>query len=111
MTYKLVFRIRERYFNQIVDGTKKIEYRRDVPFWQLRLANIFGKDAVQGYFQLSSSLSGVEIEAVFICGKRKHVRECRGVERIDTPSNFSEQGKQDVDTPTCLAFHLGDVVE
>ncbi|MFA5365398.1 MAG: hypothetical protein WC325_09495 [Candidatus Bathyarchaeia archaeon] len=107
---KFVFRIRKRYFDMIVAGTKKIEYRRDIPFWQTRLVNVFSKEAVQGNFQLSCSLSGIEAQAVFICGKRKHVRELTGVERLKTPEYFSEQGKKDVDTPTCLAFHLGEVV-
>jgi hypothetical protein len=52
-------------------------------------------------------LSGIEIEAVFICGKQIHRREVTGIERTLTPKYFSEQGKLDVNTPTCLAFHLG----
>jgi hypothetical protein len=108
MTAKLVFRIRKRYYDQIVVGTKTVEYRRDIAFWQVRIANIFSKEAIQGNFQLTAALSGCEIEAVFICGKRKHVRVCLGIERIPTPDYFSEQGKKDVNTPTCLAFHLGE---
>ncbi len=107
MVYKFVFRIRKRYFDQIVAGTKTVEYRRDVPFWQVRLANVFGEEAVEGNFQVACALSGVDAEGVFICGKRKHVREVTGVERLLTPTYFSEQGKKDVNTPTCLGFHLG----
>ena len=108
--YKLVFRIRKRYFDLIVAGTKEVEYRRDIPFWQVRLANIFGKESTKGDFQITPNLSGIEIEAIFICGKRKHTREVTGIERITTPDYFSEQGKQDVDTSTCLAFYLGSSV-
>jgi hypothetical protein len=107
---KFVFRIRKRYYDLIVAGTKKIEYRRDIPFWQTRIANIFSKEAIEGNFQLSCNLSGVEVQAVFICGKRKHVRELTGIERLKTPDYFSEQGKKDVNTPTCLGFHLGEVI-
>jgi len=107
---KFVFRIRKRYYDLIVAGTKKVEYRRDIPFWQTRIANIFSKEAIEGNFQLSCNLSGVEAQAVFICGRRKHVRELTGVERLKTPSYFSKQGKKDVNTPTCLGFHLGEVI-
>jgi len=108
---KLSFRIRKQYFDAIVKGEKLIEYRRDIPFWHVRLANVFSQEAIQGNFQLDPNLSGVEMEAVFICGKRIHRREITGIERIKTPAWFSNQGKHDVDTETCLAFHLGDATE
>ena len=95
----------------IVRGEKIVEYRRDIPFWRVRIANIFSKEAIQGMFQLAPALSGIEIEGVFICGSRIHRREIIGIERIKTPSFFSDQGKKDVDTPTCLAFYLGQEVK
>ena len=87
-----VFRIRKRYFDAIVAGEKRKEYRRDSEFWRKRL---------------KPSLD----TAVFICGKRVHRRKILSVTRQVTPTWFSEQGKKDVDTPTCLAFHLGSVIE
>lgn len=112
--YKFVFRIRERYFNQIIAGTKTVEYRRDVEFWQKRigtcLANIpriFEFQSKEKPFT-ASFFSFDKVLAVFICGKRKHTREIVGIERIKTPEYFSDQGKKDVNTPTCLAFHLGE---
>ena len=93
--YKFVFRIRERYFDLIVIGEKKIEYRKDKPFWVKRI--------------IKANQEGRGAQAVFICGKRKHVRWITFIERMKTPA-FSEQGKKDVDTPECFGFHLGDEV-
>lgn len=104
---KLCFRIREKYLHDIEKEIKRVEYRRDSPFWQKRLANIFGEEAVRGYFQITPMHSGIEIEGVFISGKKIHRREIVGIARIKTPDCFSDQGKKDVDTKTCLAFYLG----
>ena len=112
MAYKFVFRIRTRYYDQIVANTKKVEYRRDVKFWHIRIVNLF-YELNFGFYPVenpkvlfkSPSISGAL--AVFICGKRKHVRQLIGIERIVTPEYFSDQGKKDVNTETCLAFHLG----
>jgi len=87
---KAVFRIRKPYFNAIVKGEKSVEYRKFSKFWLKRLEN-------------------VDV-ALFICGKRKHCRKIVFVEQIQTPSFFSQQGKQDVNTASCFAIHLGDVV-
>lgn len=103
---KLVFRIRRQYFDAIVDGTKTVEYRRYIDFWLVRLGlRAYGLPLFRRY------PGKAEFEAVFICGKRSHYREILYVERIVTPDSFSEQGKRDVDTPTCLAFYLGDVIQ
>lgn len=89
---RLVFRIRKRYFDAIVSGDKEVEYRPDTPFWRSR---IDGK--------------AVNI-AVFICGKRIHRRTVWKIEKVDTPTTFSEQGKKDVPTKKCYAIYLGMVV-
>lgn len=98
MSRKLVSRVRKRYFDAIVSGDKQTEYRADTPFWRAR---IDGK--------------GVEGEDpwifVFLCGKRIHRREITLIQKINTPSWFSEQGKKDISTPKCYAIHLGKVVE
>ena len=91
----LVFRIRRQYFDQIVAGEKKIEYRRDSPFWKKAVGQPLGEP---------------KYTAVFICGKRVHRRRIIAIEKRATPDYFSEQGKKDVDTPLCFAFHLGDEV-
>lgn len=85
------FRIRKKYFDAIVSGKKTIEFRKDSEFWRKRLhcADI----------------------AVFICGKKVHRRKITAVITIPTPKWFSDQGKKDVNTTTCLAFYLGSVVE
>jgi hypothetical protein len=90
----LVFRIRKRYFDAIVSGEKRVEYRRASQFWRKR---IVGK--------------GETLDtAVFVCGKQVHRRKITEIEQIKTPSWFSEQGQKDVDTPTCFAIYLGSVV-
>lgn len=108
---KLSFRIRKQYFELIERGIKTVEYRKDIPFWHVRLTNLFSEEAIQGNFEITPMLSGVELEAVFICGKQIHRREITGISRIKTPEWFSDQGKKDVDTPTCLAFYLGSALD
>lgn len=95
----LVFRIRHQYFDAIRRGQKTIEYRRDSPFWQKRvekLEKVPNRDA-----WMPEKLIGV-----FICGKRVLRKRIIYIERIPTPDSFSEQGKKDVDTSNCFAFHL-----
>jgi hypothetical protein len=99
----LVFRVRKKYFDDIVSGEKNIEYRKDSPFWQKRVW--------EGKANCWRDLRGLGWVGVFICGKRVHRRELTRVERRQTPGWFSEQGKRDVDTPACLAFFLGKVVK
>ena len=91
---KLVFRIRKRYFDAIVSGEKTTEFRVDSAFWRSR---IDGK----------MKEGDPEWIAVFICGKRVHRRLITLIQKVDTPSWFSEQGKKDVSTKKCYAIHLG----
>jgi hypothetical protein len=109
---KLVFRIRTEYFDDIVAGQKTIEYRRDIEYWHKRIKTLgpsLNHDIsdLAWFFKVHCNN---EVAAVFICGKRKHTRQVRSIERIWTPDWFSGQGQQDVDTPTCLAFNLGEQV-
>jgi len=96
---KIVFRIRKRYFYAIMNGSKTIEYRRDSPFWQKRLEKLEKVPNREAWFPEN-------LIAVFICGKKVCTKRIIYIERLPTPNNFSEQGKKDVDTPTCLAFYL-----
>jgi hypothetical protein len=93
--YKFVFRIRRVYFDQIVFGTKTVEYRSASDFWRKRVLN-------------SNTGEYSKILAVFICGKLKHTRKIEHIKKIKTPG-FSEQGQKDVNTPECYAFYLGEV--
>lgn len=97
----LVFRIRKKYFDLIVEGHKNVEYRKDSPYWRKRFR--FNPE-----WPILHDLPKV---AVFICGKRVHRREIEDVHYVRTPSTFSEQGKQDVPSPFCFAICLGDVVK
>jgi len=90
----LVLRIRKCYFDAIVSGKKTTEFRRASPFWRKR---IVGK---------GEALDTV----VFICGKRVHRRKITLIQEIKTPLFYNIQGKNDVDTPTCFAVHLGKVI-
>jgi hypothetical protein len=115
---KLSFRIRKRYFDLIVKGEKTVEYRRDIEFWQIRIHHIFEKLLVPLLYPIANTkipfsfplTKEDNVLAVFICGKQIHRRIITKIERIPTPDYFSEQGQKDVNTPTCLGFHLGDVV-
>jgi len=123
VTKSLVFRIRKVYFDAIVKGEKAIEYRKDSAFWQKRVfgmsaskyCGVMGVDERKSHFDLTISSKEIterfsSLIAVFVCGKRVHRREITKIQRIKTPDYFSDQGKHDVDTPTCLAFFLGEVV-
>lgn len=89
---QIPFRVRKQYFDAIVKGDKTIEYRKFSDYWFDRLTEpIWGRQRV----------------AVFVCGKKVHRRLITEVHQIRTPTDFSEQGKQDVPTPTCFAIHLG----
>ena len=101
---RFVFRIRKPYFDDIVSGKKTVEYRQDSLFWEKRIAP--GNVQSDKPFLIALPVSQKFI-AVFICGKRVHRREITMIERIKTPEYFSDQGKKDVDTATCFAFHLG----
>lgn len=109
----LVFRTRLRYFEAIVSGEKIVEFRRNSPFWQKRVFGMTAKEFEDSggkpiEFPFKEEPKELMV-AVFICGKRVHRRIIEYIERRVTPIGFSEQGKKDVDTPLCLAFHLGDV--
>jgi hypothetical protein len=112
--HKFVFRIRQRYFDAIVAGTKTVEYRKDTKFWQVRIFHAvpcLGEVQVYDSRMLFSTPGDWNLAiAVFICGKRKHQRWIRKIKRMPTPPYFSEQGKKDVNTPTCLGFQLGEVL-
>ena len=95
---RLVFRIRKKYFDAIVSGEKMTEFRPDSPFWRSRIDNK-GKPNEPAWI------------AVFICGKRVHRREITLIQKVETPTGFSEQGKEDVSTPQCYAVHLGKEVK
>jgi len=91
----LVFRIRRKYFDAIVRGDKRTEWRKASSYWINRIA---GK--------------GLELDtAVFICGKKVHRRRIVGITFLPTPTWFSEQGKKDVNTPDCFAIELGSEIK
>lgn len=112
----LVFRIRKQYYEDIVIGKKVVEYRANTEFWQKRVFGMSESEMnlpgiVQTDFPFKWWVVSKHFErpliAVFICGKRVHRREIMAIERMPTPAWFSSQGKKDVNTPTCLVFHLG----
>jgi len=98
----IVFRVRKRYYDLIVEGDKTVEYRKDSRFWRkrLHLNRARARAHVYDYPEI----------AVFICGKRVHRRKITDIKRVRTPTTFSEQGKKDVPTLFCFAIHLGEEV-
>jgi hypothetical protein len=105
----LVFRIRKKYFDDIVSGKKTIEFRKDSLFWQKRIHTIVESCGVKLSETNIVFPEPSPIIGVFICGKRIHRRTVEQIVRMSTPS-FSEQGKKDVNTPFCFAFHLGQPI-
>jgi hypothetical protein len=111
---RLCFRIRKQYFELIEKGIKTVEYRRDIPFWQKRIQNIMADPDVSMKLKLGRAVARAfpdDVQAVFICGKRIHRRQAIAFARQHTPKCFSDQGKKDVDTETCLAFYLGSALD
>lgn len=108
------FRIRKRYFDDIVAGKKTVEYRRDIVFWRIRVVNVVADpEFIRLMVCTNKEIEPMSIDAdgVFICGKRIHRRKITAISRIRTPGDFSDQGKKDVDTELCFAFHLGEEVK
>jgi len=99
MTVSVVLRVRKRYYDAIVNGTKNVEYRKDSSFWLRRLARLS-----------STAMNPEPAIAVFICGKRVHRRKITRIDHVPTPKGFSEQGRKDVPTMFCWAIHLGETV-
>jgi len=103
MAYKLSFRIRRCYFDQIVAGTKDVEVRKRSPFWDCRA------HAARDYI-----VAGYQVVAVFVCGLEVHRRMVKSVLEYDAPCEVlgrepSEQGKQDIGEGPVWGFHLGEV--
>ena len=108
------FRVRLRYFDAIRKGEKTVEYRRDIPFWRTRVANVLDDlNLIHLVLCTNKEFEPREVNAdgVFICGKRIHRRKIPAISRIKTPGDFSDQGKKDVNTKLCFGFHLGGISE
>ncbi|MBC8225341.1 hypothetical protein H8E65_12185 [Candidatus Bathyarchaeota archaeon] len=90
-------RIRRRYYDQIVKGTKKEEIRTDKPHWDWLL----GEDPPQ--------------VATFLCGRDVHRRIITRIYREDPEKvlgrPLSEQGRMDVQSNPAIIIELGDVYE
>lgn len=92
---RVSFRVRRRYFDQIVAGTKREEIRTDKPYW----AWLF-KNPPQ--------------VAVFVCGKSVHRRHITRIYREDPEKvlgrPLSEQGIKDVLSNPAIIVELGGEV-
>lgn len=102
--YRLSFRIRRTYFDQIVAGTKRSEIRRDSPFWHRRADKAF-----------NILLHGGGVVAVFVCGPLVHRRALAGIREWPTAKEAlgrapSEQGLADIGDGPVLEFLLGAIV-
>lgn len=119
----LPFRIRDTppyaYFTRIILNTKQVEYRRHSDFWN----SLLGFKNKDGYVPMPNygkwrnpttlakdGITELHYAGVFLSGKRIHRREIDCISRIPTPKYFSDQGKKDVNTDTCFAFHLNRVL-
>lgn len=112
------FRIRKPYFEAIVEGKKTIEYRKASPYWRKRIQNWAADRGLDALFPLTLEKGCVAFKgsfqddttAVFICGKRIHRRKIWGITLMHTPSSLSAQGRKDLDSDFCFAFHLGEAI-
>lgn len=111
--FKFSFRVRKRYIDDLRDKKKNVEYRRDIPFWRVRVANAID-DVPLKYrvLWLAGEFLPHKVDAigVFISGKTVVRRRVTTISRIRTPKDFSDQGKKDVNTEFCFAFYLGDAI-
>lgn len=94
----VVFRVRREYFDQIRADTKKVELRKDSPYWRRHL--------------ISQHPPNI---ALFLCGKEKIARRIVLIRANKDPEAIlgrplSEQERLDIPTPTCFAIYLGEVV-
>jgi hypothetical protein len=112
----LSFRIRNTppydYLDRIIEDRKKVEYRAHNDHWN----TLIGCKNKNGYVPLATNgaidtlLGPIQFAGVFLCRDIIHRREIVKIQRIPTPDYFSEQGKKDVNTNTCLAFFLRKVL-
>ncbi|MDD5263879.1 MAG: hypothetical protein PHU43_03485 [Candidatus Bipolaricaulis sp.] len=116
-TFKLVFRVKKAYYEQIVAGTKTTEFRAQTPYWQKVLSSLnkfferaFGWKAWLQTDRSEPWTAEVEgITAIFItCLKgQSHTRQVTAIGQISTPTEL----KQLINTPKCYTFYLGAEVK
>src|SRR5437879_4891623 len=99
--YKVVFRIRLEYFDQIVRGEKKVEIRAATPRWT-RIVN-----------RILALPNGCPTMGVFVCGRRTHRREIVNVGAAMSAEDvfgrkLSPQGEKDIGLGPVFTFELGD---
>ena len=102
--YKIVFRIRNGYFRQIVKGTKTFEIRQAKLFWSKRAARA-----------VISWMEGRRVVGVFICGKYSHYRYITEIKIMGSAEQLlgrplSNQGRLDVGDGPVYIFELGNVI-
>jgi hypothetical protein len=107
--YKIVFRIKQEFFNEIVKGNKQIEYRADTAHWRKRVLPGDEKTEVSVGFGaiFNEDINDIKWIGIFLCGKQKHMREIKSMTYIETPSEV----KHIIKTPRCFAFHLGEEIK
>jgi hypothetical protein len=80
------FQLRREWYDEIIDGSKRIEYRACTPFWETRLSGAAPGD-----------------EAVFLCGQDVTRGTIRSIDRIERPPDIPESA---VKTDSCFAVHF-----
>ncbi len=116
-TFKLVFRVKKAYYEQIVAGTKTTEFRAQTPYW-LKIISYINK-FIERTLGLKTWLQTdrtepwtaevIGIQAIFItCLKgQSHTRQVTAIGQISTPPEL----KQLINTPRCFTFYLGNEVK
>jgi hypothetical protein len=105
--YRLSFRIRRTYFDQIVSGEKTFEVRRATDYWRIRAAR--AREALGSGFRPSRAI------AAFVSGRLVHRREILGVDEFESAEAAlgrlpSVQGMWDLGEGRVVRFRLGRVI-
>ncbi len=102
---RIVFRIRRQYLDQVVAGTKAVEYRRDSDHWRAAAARV-----------LEAFARKRPVIAVFVCGTDVRRYRLWGLSLHDNAFHAlgrepSAQGWRDLGTGAVIGFHLGGPVD
>jgi len=102
--YRVSFRIRRVYFDQIVAGTKQFEVRRASDFWRTRAERVW--EELQ---------NDREVYATFLVGRHVHRRKILAVNLFGNAHdalarNPSPQGLKDLGDGPVYRFQLGEAL-
>ena len=105
--YHFSFRIKRKFLDEIIAGSKTVEFRNDVPFWRNRVKKARNLCGVPLNAD-TTVFPGNAVQAVFFCGGISHRRAIDSITKVKTPDELLDK-KAEVKTEFCWAFLLGAV--